>query len=281
MARGKRSGRHKRGRSTRETMAKTADRYALYQEAVQDPESDVQLIQRIFRKHYDRAPRLLREDFCGTAAVACEWVSFHKDNRAWGIDLDPDPLKWSYEHNVAALTPEQAKRIKLVQADVRIAEHEKVDVTAAFNFSYFLFKTRTELLDYLVKARSTLQDEGLLFLDLYGGADAQRTMTENRDHEAFDYVWDQDKFDPIHHRAINYIHFEFPDGSKLKRAFAYDWRLWSIPEICDALADAGFSESAAYWEGTDHKTGEGNGIFYKATSAPDDPAWIAYVVGVK
>ena len=27
-------------------------------------------------------------------------------------------------------------------------------------------------------------------------------------------MWDQDVFDPINNRAVNYIHFEFPDGSR-------------------------------------------------------------------
>ena len=71
-----------------------------------------------------------------------------------------------------------------------------------------------------------------------------------------------------------------PDGSEMKRAFAYDWRLWSIPELRDLLAEAGFVDTEVYWEATDRKTGEGNGNYYKAESALDDPAWVAYIVGV-
>ena len=35
-----------------------------------------------------------------------------------------------------------------------------------------------------------------------------------------------------------------------------------------------------FWEGADKKTNEGNGVFRLATSGPDDPAWVAYVVGI-
>ncbi|MEM7071524.1 MAG: class I SAM-dependent methyltransferase, partial [Pseudomonadota bacterium] len=77
----------------------------------------------------------------------------------------------------------------------------------------------------------------------------------------FDYVWDQDEYDPITAKVVNYIHFKFPDRSRIDCAFRYEWRLWSIPEVREALTAAGFSETIAYWEGTDQRTGEGNGVY--------------------
>jgi hypothetical protein len=67
----------------------------------------------------------------------------------------------------------------------------------------------------------------------------------------------------------------------MRRAFSYDWRLWSIPELRDLLAEIGFSETEVYWEGTDRKTNEPNGVYRKVLSAPDDPAWVAYIVAYK
>ncbi|HEY5658201.1 MAG TPA: class I SAM-dependent methyltransferase [Myxococcota bacterium] len=271
----------KHKRAKRKTKAQRADVYAMYQEAVQYPVGDVALIGRIFKRHFGRAPRYLREDFCGTAALACAWVRHHRENRAWGVDLDPKPLAWGREHNLNALRPEQVARVRLIQGDVMDVSHTKVDATVAFNFSYFVFKQRDQLVRYFKKARSTLREQGVLVLDLYGGSDAQRRMTETRDHGSFDYVWDQDRFDPINHHAINHIHFEFSDGSRIHRAFSYDWRLWGIPEVHDALADAGFSASETYWEQTDRRTNEGNGTYYRAQRGEDDPAWVAYVIGVR
>jgi cyclopropane fatty-acyl-phospholipid synthase-like methyltransferase len=262
------------------TQAQLADVHQLYEDAVQDPEGDVAIVRRIFKKRYNRDPHTLREDFCGTAAMACAWVRTHDANAAWGVDFDPDPLAWGQERHVAKLREDQQKRITLLEGDVRDASHEAVDVTVAFNFSYFVFQQRADLVSYFKKALSTLRDEGLFVVDLYGGAEAQRTLTETREHEDFDYVWDQDEFDPIHHHAMNYIHFEFPDGSRINRAFTYDWRLWTIPEIREAMQEAGFSETEAYWERTDQKTNEGTGVYYRTERADDDPAWVAYVVGV-
>ncbi len=269
-----------RGGKRRRTMARRADKYDLYERSVQEPEADSPFVARVFRRHYGRPARTLREDFCGTAAFACQWVKDDPENRAIGIDLDPEPLQWGREHNVSKLTAEQASRVKLVQGDVLDVADGDVDVTVAFNFSYMVFQQRAELLRYFRRARSTLGAEGLFFLDVYGGADAQKSLEEERELDGFSYVWEQARFDPIHHHAVNYIHFEFDDGSRLRRCFKYDWRLWSIPEMRDVLAEAGFSSSEVYWEGTDAKTNEGNGVFIRRERAEDDPAWIAYVVGV-
>jgi hypothetical protein len=267
----------KKKRASGPSLASQADKYALYQEAVQDPPGDVELVERIFKSSYDRAPRDLREDFCGTAAMACSWVEHHPENRVWGIDLDPEPLAWGRQHNLAKLSEEQAKRIELIQGNVLDAEHGSVDVTVAFNFSYFIFKERAQLLNYFEKSRTRLRKEGMLLLDLYGGAESNRTLSETREHDDFDYVWDQDVFDPIGQNAVNYIHFEFSDGSRIEKAFTYDWRLWTIPELRDILHEAGYSSTDVYWEQTDHKTNEGNGVYYKAKTAEDDPAFVSYI----
>jgi hypothetical protein len=273
--------RRKQKRRKGRTQAQEADVYRLYEEAVQDPPADVALVERIYRSHFGRAPRVLREDCCGTAAMAVCWVTRDPENRAWGIDLDPQPLAWGREHHVAALSPEQARRIVLLRGDVLDTEHEPVDVTVAFNFSYFVFHERAQLVGYFEKSRARLRDSGMLVLDLYGGAEAQRTQTETREYDDFDYVWDQDVFDPIQHRAVNYIHFQFPDGSEIERAFTYDWRLWTIPELRDALHEAGFEKTEVYWEQTDRKTNEGNGVYYRARRAKDDPAWVSYIVALR
>ena len=266
-----------RRKHARRRAAERPDPYALYEQAVQDPDADIALVQRIYRKRYGRVPRLLREDFCGTAVMACRWVEKHPENHAWGIDIDPVPLGWSREHHVAGLRPAQAARLHLVRGDVRTVHHRRVDVTVAFNFSYFLFRTRDALRAYFAKARRTLADEGLFVVDCYGGADSFRTLRERRRVNGFFYVWDQHAVDPISHSVTNYIHFELRDGTRMRRAFRYDWRLWTVPELRELLAEAGFSHTEVYWEGTDRKTGEANGIFHPRERAPDDPAWICYI----
>ena len=97
----------------------------------------------------------------------------------------------------------------------------------------------------------------------------------------FTYVWDQDDFDPVSHHILCKIHFEFRDGSRMRNAFIYDWRLWTLPEIQELMADAGFQDIHVLWEGTEKKTGAGNGVFRRVNRGGDELAWIAYIVGKK
>ncbi len=273
--------RKRRTRSTRGqpgSRVRRADKYELYQRSVQDPEGDVSRIRRTYQRHFGRAPRRLREDFCGSAALSCAWVAAHRQNRAWGIDLDPEPLRWARRHNLAGLRPNQAERVTLLEGDVLDVRSPAADVLVAFNFSFFLWKTRRELLRYFRRARGRLAREGLFLIDAYGGPEAQERREERRPMGGFTYVWDQDRFDPITHETTCLIHFEFPDRSRLSRAFRYDWRLWTLPELQELLAEAGFSRVEVQWEGTDRRTGEPNGVYQVRKHAEDDPAWVAYLV---
>jgi SAM-dependent methyltransferase len=270
--------RRKRKKKQRRT-AKTADIHDLYQLSVQSPDIDAPFFARYHRKVAGRPARVFREDFCGTAHLASHWVTLHGENRAIGVDLDADTLDWGRRHNIAPLNEDRQSRIELVEADVRTVDTEKADIIVALNFSYSFFKTRDELRGYLSRARQALRPGGLMFLDAWGGSETQIEQEEERDVEDFVYVWDQSKFDPVKNHAICKIHFRFKDGSKIKNAFVYDWRLWSLPELQELMTEAGFRDVHVLWEGTDKKTGEGNDKYRRAARGEADPAWLAYVVG--
>lgn len=264
------------------TLAAGADRYALYQRAVQCPDHDVKLIDRAFRQAYGRAPRLLREDFCGAAAVAVAWAGSNPERQAWAIDLDHEPLDWGMLHNLLPQPEVVRKRVQLIQADVQTAVTPKVDVIAAQNFSFCLFKERRQLLNYFRTTRRYLKREGLLVLDVLGGSD---TRIEDREEcrrigGGVTYVWEQRRYDPISDRGLFSIHFRFKDGSELKDAFSYDWRLWSLPELRDLLHEAGFKRCEVYWEDQDGQTGGGTGVFRRRKTAPAEACWMAVLVGI-
>ena len=262
------------------TIADTADRHALYQSSVQEPEADVRFMRRVFKKHFGRKAAILREDFCGTGYLSCTWAKTSPEMAAFGLDIDPDPLEWGEKHNRSKLDPKVQARVEMMEGNALDVLPRKADVVCALNFSWFCFHTRAELLAYFKAAYENLPEEGLFVLDIEGGPEAQTLVEEERELDGFDYVWDQDEFDGIGNRAVCYIHFRFEDGSELTRAFTYQWRLWGMAEMRDVLAEAGFGSSEVYWEGTD-KDGEGNGVFTKREKAENTDAWIAYVVAVK
>ncbi len=259
--------------------AKTADRHALYEMSVQAPENEVHFLDRVFRKTYRRRPLSLREDFCGTGLLCRHWVESHKKRTAVGLDLDPEVIEWGRRNNLGQLGKAQ-ERARLLREDVLEAKEPLSEIICAFNFSYWVFKERSQLLRYFESARAALAREGMFVCDLLGGPDAQCLLEERKSMPGFKYVWDQEEFNPIDHSLKCAIHFDFPDGSRVRRAFTYDWRLWSAAEIRDCLADAGFSKSEIYWEGTDKRTMSGNGIFTRRSKVQNEQAWVAYLVAL-
>jgi SAM-dependent methyltransferase len=253
------------------------DRHALYEESVQCPEADIEFFDRIYHEWRGAVPRVLREDFCGTAAIAAAWVRMRPTNEALAVDLDGPTLKWGKRVHIDPLGA-AAKRLHVRQADVRAIRAPRADVTAALNFSYMVFHDRADLREYFRRTRAALAPKGVFILDIFGGWESQALTTETRRKKGFTYVWQQARFDPISHLTRFYIHFRFRDGSEMKRAFTYDWRLWTITEVREILAEAGFRRTAIYWEGTDPFTRKGNGIFRKMARTASCPGWIAYIV---
>ena len=264
-----------------QTLAQQADRHILYQQSVQCVESEVDMVDEQFTLLRGRKAVSLREDFCGTAYTCCEWVRRRKNNVAIGVDLDQQVLDWGKTHNVTQLDAKERRRITLVNGDVTRVETPAVDTVLAMNFSYQIFKTRDDLREYFNRVHHILADDGVFFLDAFGGYEAFREMEELTEFDDFTYVWDQHRYNPINGHITCLIHFNFPDGSKLKRAFSYDWRLWTLPELQELLIEAGFQQALVYWEGTDKETGDGNGEYTPAKVGAADAGWICYLSATK
>jgi hypothetical protein len=266
--------------------AATADKHELYQLSVQDPEVEIAFIHRIYKKIYGRAPLSLREDFCGTALFCAEWVKTRPDRTAIGIDLDQPTLDWGIEHNLAAIG-EPGQRVTLLRQNVLDPVRKRSDIAIGMNFSYWVFKTREEMRAYFKGVHASLENDGLLVLDAYGGPYSMEAMREDeiertriKSGGGFTYLWDQHVVNAIDHSVVNHIHFEFRDGTKLERAFTYHWRFWTLPELTELLAEAGFSRSHVYWEDED-EDGEGTGVYRARKRADNAGAWVAYIIAEK
>ncbi|MGK5090076.1 class I SAM-dependent methyltransferase [Bdellovibrionota bacterium FG-2] len=259
------------------------EKYALYESSVQSPEHHAQWFVQVYKELRGRYPRSLREDFCGTARVSCEWVKRNRQNTAVGVDLDKEPLTYSKRHHIPMLTAEQKTRMKLLEGDVLTTSTNKVDVLIACNFSYSLFQKRETLVRYLRVCAKSIKKNGMAILDLAGGPGMIMPMRERKTINdpklgKFTYIWHQKSFDPVTQRARYGIHFKFPSGRLIENAFTYDWRLWGIPELRDAMMDAGFKKTCVYWE-TSHK-GEGTGEYARTDVGDNAYAWVAYVIGM-
>ncbi len=294
------------------SIADQMDRHILYQKSVQDPETEIEFLVEKYKELRGKEPVVLREDFCGTAFLATEWCKSNPKFKAIGIDLCDDTLNWGQKNNISAAGQEVASRVNIYKENVLdfYKEDELADIICAFNFSYNILKPRTTLIDYFKNARRGLADNGLLVLDVFGGTEAYDTVEEERevDEEDFNYIWQQAKFNPITHEMQCYIHFEFEDGSRIDKAFSYEWRLRTIPEIIESLEEAGFSKVRCYWEefaeaeedadevedadtvatSDDEEDDEEEdvyleetGEYYEAKEVDNQESWISYIVAEK
>jgi len=171
-----------------------------------------------------------------------------------------------------------------LEANVLDVKTEAPDVLLAMNFSYWLFKKREDLKQYFQGVHEALADDGILIMDAYGGYDSFRDIEEEREiddgGDGFHYIWEQERYNPITGDLVCHIHFAFPDGSEMNKAFTYEWRLWTLPEITELLKEAGFSKTTVWWQGWD-KDGEPDGDFKPATEADSDAGWICYLTAEK
>lgn len=260
------------------TMAELADRHALYQESVQNSEFELDFIDDTFKELTGRTAVSMREDFCGTAISSVEWVERRDDNTAIGVDFDSEVLGWGEKHNASRLKPAQRERLTLLEEDVLEVTTDKVDVIQAYNFSYWFFQERKTMLDYFRRTREALVDDGILFLDVFGGSECYQTQKEKRKLDGFKYIWEQAEFNAVTNELKCHIHFHFPDKSKLKKAFSYTWRVWGAKELQEILSEAGFSEAIIYRQKFDDKTDEALDEYIATEEAEDYACWLGYIV---
>ncbi len=259
------------------------DHHALYLASVQDPLSDVARVAKIYKKLNSKDALSFREDFAGTFALSCCWVQAGDKNSAIAVELDQGTLDYGVNNYYAHLCESEQRRLTYFCQD-SISKTSPVDICAAFNFSYCLFHTRKQLIRYFKEVHRSLESEGLLFLDIFGGSDSeipevQERMVDNNDQLApFTFEFVRESFNPIDRKSHYHINFKYNSGEELLKAFQYHFRMWTITEIRDCLKDAGFSESYVFWEDCG-EDGWGNGEFFETNKQENTLNWNAYIIG--
>jgi hypothetical protein len=216
------------------------DRWTLYEACVQSPADTIELL----RRAHGASPRSLCEDFAGTAAIARAWAE--RIGPATAIDLDSEALARAGA-GVATLLAD-------VTDAARVA-HAHADVVFAGNFSILYLRERPRLLAYLALARERVHRGGVFACDTYGGPAAFQLGTWGRER-AFEgglrvrSSWEHRAADASTGMVENALHFSVERAGEriahLPDAFVYRWRLWSPPELADALREAGFASVGCY-----------------------------------
>ncbi len=223
----------------RNTDASALTALELYERTVQAPRRTAELLRAL----HGGDPRVLGEDFAGSAALSRAWVELVPGGRAYAVDLDAASLAYGPHPRVAAHV-----------LDVRSAELARLgpcDIVHAGNFSLGELHERAELVGWARAARARLTPGGIVAADTYAGESAWRVGALERrraedDGSEIRWLWEQRSADPCTAEVVNALSFRVLREDEvvldLPDAFVYRWRLWSIPEIVDALREAGFGD---------------------------------------
>lgn len=255
-------------------MTNPFNKHDLYETCVQSVEHLAPLLRAI----HGGSPRVLGEDFSGTAALCYEWVK--RDHaRAIAVDLDSEALAHHPDHD----------RVSKVVSDVSTVP-DACDVLFVGNFSIGYHHTRAALVEYLRHARSRLNPGGVFVCDTYGG---ESSYTIGEVHRPTPlpggyicrYTWEQRSADPTTAMVTDVIHFRIEKAGVIEHemfdAFVYEWRLWSVPELRDAMAEAGFPTTQVFAKLADAWDDEGNAYVEPVMDAEDelDDSFIVLVAG--
>ncbi|GER36567.1 S-adenosyl-L-methionine-dependentmethyltransferases superfamily protein [Striga asiatica] len=303
-------------------------KYSLYQQSVQSPKGDISYLQKFFLMYVGgRAPLHLQEDFCGTALLSVEWLHGDARRTAIGLDLDVEALNWCLTNNVNRIGADVSSRLSLLHGNVLQPHESKLvnvnpladmqnltlkdnedgsvhdgkyckdmqlperDIVCAFNYSCCCLHNRKELILYFKHVLNALSKKGGIFvMDLYGGSSSEGVLRLQRRFPNFTYIWEQAEFDIIQRKTRISLHFNLQkQHRKIRHAFSYSWRLWSLPEIKDCLEEAGFS-SVHFWirempNSKEMRCTDGLSVgqdvkYEEATSFEQQDSWNAYIVGV-
>lgn len=175
-----------------------------------------------------------------------------------------------------------------VKADSKISAR---DIICAFNYSCCCLHKRAELVLYFKHVLEALSKKGGIFvMDLYGGTSSEQPLRLQRRFPNFTYTWEQAEFNIIERKTRISLHFHLQkQQKKLRHAFSYSWRLWSLPEIRDCLEEAGF-QSVHFWlrkmpDTSENRSTEGFGSgrdvkYEEVKTFQQEDAWNAYIVAV-
>lgn len=258
-------------------MKSRPNKYELYARAVQDPEATADFLATVYWDTHGGSARTLREDFCGTFALSEAWVAASEDRVAHALDREAEPL--AHGKRRAGLDAGARARLHVIRRDVTRGALPRADVACALNFSYCALKERPALLQYFERCRRSLRPGGVLVVDCLGGVESEPNATDRVRYPGFTYLWERESFDPFTREALFHIHFEV-GSRRIRRAFSYDWRLWTPAELRDLFEDAGFSRTELYWEGIYRLDRRRKGR--AAAALPEDcRSWVAYLAAVK
>lgn len=279
----------------------------LYERCVQSPDELVGMLHAIHGggggggggKGGAREPLKLAEDFCGSGATSVAWIKagleMQLKRQAVACDLDAAAIV-RLKRTAKAAGAGVAGAIKAVQRDVVLGRPGMDRATAAAdvvfvgNFSIGYIHQRPLLVKYLKRCRTRLNKGGVVVVDTYGGATSYTPGALKRkfklaDGRTIHYTWQQLAANPLTAMVENRLHFRVEYKGEIVQdvpdAFIYHWRLWSVPELREAMAEAGLRRIEVYDQVPDAQDGDGLMLMQPVDGTEMDESFAVLVAGRK
>lgn len=261
------------------------DKYDLYIESVQDPEGVVRFLDHIYRNkmfHDPYIPFMLREDFAGTGINCHEWLKSNSvpepsHNKAMAVDIDSEPI----QKGVDMFGDTYHGNRMYFHCEDSFVYDEPADMIICLNSSIFSVHSREELLRYFNDSYRRLdRDDGVFIFEIYGGPFAYMPGKDEVGFDDFTFVWQQEEVDLLSGHSKNSISFKIPDGDDMERAFTYDHRIWSFPELMDILGETDFRDTEVYLN-TDFESSKEPDSYEPVDKVDVNTSFEAYIVCYK
>ena len=278
----------------------------LYELCVQSPAELVSMLESIHGGAKDRAPRELGEDFCGSGATSLAWLKAGLPNspRRTAVACNLDPAAIARLRRAAKALPGAANAsafsktasLKCFARDVVTGKPPLDSKTAAAdivfvgNFSIGYIHTRSTLVKYFKRSRSRLKRGGVVIVDTYGGATSHTTGSLKRkfklpDGRTVHYTWQQRTANPITAMVENALHFRVEYKGEIIQdiadGFVYHWRLWTVPELHDAMTEAGLRRIEVFDQVPQAKDGNNQFVMQPVDGTEMDDSFAVLVSGRK
>lgn len=220
---------------------KIPSKFELYQKSVQSAKKEVEFFRKVYRLIFNKVPELFREDFCGTGLLSCEWVKNAVMNQAVGLDYDRETLEWGRSNNINNL-PSGSERIKLIEHNV-LKEYDptqKFEIICSLNYSHFLLQKRTEILKYFQNMSINLDTKGIFILDFYGGSHIYEDHKYQKSKSSSFYEFSGKQMNILNNQSACSLNYKIKKN-KYKALFSFNFRIYSIIELREALEEVGLN----------------------------------------
>ncbi|MBQ7039136.1 MAG: class I SAM-dependent methyltransferase [Clostridia bacterium] len=204
-------------------------------------EKTVEYLEQIFKKHYDKKPKLMLELACGTGSITK--LLSEKGYDMIGVDLSEEML------NVAREKCDEG--VLLLNQDMTEFElYGTVDVIMCLLDSVNYITEPEKLQKMFRLAENYLEYGGLFVFDINSSYKLKNVIAENtfiRETENIYSVWENEQEPPFVNFILNFF-VENTDGSYERFYEEHTERIYEQDEIVSMLKKAGFENIKVYSE---------------------------------